>query len=719
MKLIIAEKPSVAKNIADAVGAKGRNDGYIEGPDYIITWAFGHLVQLYDAKDYDTKYEKWEIENFPYIPENFKYKIKTDYKTKKTDVGAKKQLNIIKTLANRNDVTSIVSACDFDREGQIIGDSVIKYLQTKKKVERLLLNEWTQTEVLKGLGSLKLNSEMKPVSDAGFSRQQIDWLIGINLTTVATLKYRNIISHRKGALNIGRVLLPTLKIIYNRDLEIENFKSEDFYRLNAKFKEGNEDFQASYYKEGKDKFPEDVDLNNVKKACSKKQGKITDVKVEQKKEYAPFLFNLTNLQGHITSKYSGFTSDKVLKIAQSLYEKKYLTYPRTASIALEESLVDKVEKVLNVLKKGHPNESQIKFTKSKRVFDNKKVEGHSAIIPTYMIPKQGILSKDEEIVYKEVRDRFISQFMPIAEYEETVATINVQDVDGHFIAKGKTIIEKGFKEVLGIDTKEELLPLLYVGGMVDIVSMSVLKSKTKPPQAHTEKTLLRVMETCGKYFSEDDADDNLMSAVLNGFSIGTPATRAETIKKLQTVGYVDLKAKKLTTTSLGRVLVESFPVQELFDLDYTGRLEKTLSEIAKGNVNKDSLLTHINTFVADAVEKIKESGGIKVENEEIMNAGESLGSCPECGNAIIESPKAFGCSGYKDGCKFAVWKNDRFLSSMKKTPTKTMVKSLLKDGEVLVRGMVSKKGNTFDAILSYKKNPETNYYNWTMRFPEK
>lgn len=719
LKLIISEKPSVGKNIADAVGAKKREDGYIEGGGYVITWAFGHLLQLLDAKDYDEKYAKWEMANFPFIPDKFRYKVKTNPKNRdKADPGAKKQLGIIKKLSERSDIHTIVSACDFDREGQIIGDSIIAYLNTKKPVERLLLNEWTPDEVNRGLSKLKMNSEMKPVSDAGFARQKIDWTIGINLTTVATLKYRSSLGNRKGPLNVGRVLLPTLKIIYDRDKEIEKFKSKDFYRLNATFTSGENDFNAAYSEDGEDKFEDNKSLLEVKKLATGKRGKIVELTTEKKKDYPPYLFNLSNLQGHITSKFSGFTSDKVLKIAQSLYEKKHITYPRTASSALEESLVDRAEKVLNTLKKGHKHESKINFFKSKRVFNNKKVEGHSAIIPTYMVPKDGVLTKDEEIVYREICDRFIVQFMPVMEYEETIAKIEIDGIKGVFTAKGKVIIENGYKDLLKTETKEETLPALTKDEMVDATGIDISKGKTKPPAFHNEKTLLRVMETCGKQFSdEDDAEDEeLMSAVLTGFSIGTPATRADTIKKLKTAGYINTKGKSLTCTPLGATLVESFPVSELFDLDYTGRLEKTLSEMEKGKVKSNELLTLINDFVVDAVKKIKESGGIKVEN---MNDREVLGTCPECGEQIVENGKAFGCSGYKEGCKFAVWKNDRFLAAMQKTPTKTMVKTLLKDGEVLVKDMVSKKGNKFDAILSLNKNPENGYYNWDMKFPEK
>lgn len=715
MKVIIAEKPSVAKNIADALNIRSRQDGYFEGADYLITWAFGHLLQLFDSKDYDISMAKWKPENFPFIPEEFKYKVKNDPRNKdKEDAGVKKQLKIINSLISRKDVVGVVLATDYDREGQIIGDTILNYLKVSKPIDRLLLNEWTPDEVLKGLKNLKPNKDLKSVSDAGMSRQWADWTIGINLTSIATLTYNK---NAKGVLNIGRVLLPTLKIIYDRDKEIENFVSKAFYRLNGAFVTlDGKLYDGSYYENKQDKFDKRDELKDVVDKGKNKKATVVKVDTENKKEYAPLLFNLSSLQGHITSKYNGWTSDKVLKVAQSLYEKKFITYPRTASVALEESLVARTEKVLNTLKKGLPFENEIKFINTKRVFDNKKVEGHSAIIPTYIIPNN--LTKDENIVYEEIKDRFVMQFMPICEYDETTIETKINDntIKGSFITRGKIIKIEGWKKVQGVNTKEVVLPNVKVNDLVGIKELKISSSKTNPPAHHTEKTLLRVMETCGKGYSEDD-DGNMMEAVLSGFSIGTPATRAETMSKLKVVGYIESKGKSLMCTALGKSLVEVFPIKELFDLEYTGRLEKTLSDMEKEKIEKDEFLSFIFDFTIKSVEKIKKNGGVKLSNEN--NDVEVLGLCPKCGNSVVESEKAYGCSGWKEGCNFTIWKNDKFLSSMKAKPTKTMVKSLLKDGKAEVKGLVSKKGNSFDAILSYIENPESGYFNWNMEFPNK
>ncbi|KAB2419664.1 MULTISPECIES: type IA DNA topoisomerase [Bacillus cereus group] len=709
--VIIAEKPSVAKNIADALKIKKRNDGFYEGDTYIITWAFGHLLQLYDAKDYDEKMAKWNMDNFPFIPEKFQYKVKSSPTNREcVDSGAKKQFDTIRSLLFRDDVNSIISACDYDREGQVIGDSVIYNIKAPKQVYRLLLNEWTPDEVNAGLKQIRPNSDLRPLQDAGVCRQWADWAIGINLTSVATLKYQ------KGggqALNIGRVLLPTLKVIYDRDKEIENFIPENYYKLVATFKtKREEEFEAIYIEEHEDKFKTKANLDEIYTILQRSLGVVLDKQVEQKREYPPFLFNLSNLQGYVTSKYKGWTSDKVLKVAQSLYEKKYITYPRTGSTALEESLVERAAKVLEAVKKGLPYEDEISFVKTKRVFNNAKVESHSAIMPTYVIPKS--LTSDEQIVYTAIKNRFIMQFMPVAEHEETRIQIKISDssIKGLFIAKGRVQIIEGWRKVEKIESKDNMLPFVEVREELEITNAEVTSHITKPPKHHTEKTLLRVMETCGKNYDEGEA-------VLSGFSIGTPATRAETIKKLKDIGYIFSQDKSLLCSELGRKIVETFPVKELFDLEFTGKLEKALSDMERKKVSRSVFLNFIFDFTRKSVEMIKNDQDVILHHAtQETKQMEVLGKCPVCSGSIVEGQKGFGCSDWKNGCKFVIWKNDKFLATMKKKPNKTMVKKLLKDGEVLTKGLTSKKGNKFDAILRYEKNPENEFFNWKMSFYE-
>ena len=741
MRVIIAEKPSVAKNIADALQIRKRCDGYFEGNDYLVTWAFGHLLQLYDAKDYDEQMKSWRLEKFPFIPETFKYKIKSDSKNKaQVDTGAKKQLEIIKGLIDREDVDAVISATDFDREGQVIGDEIFLYYNEKKPVYRMLLNEWTPEEVQKGISQLRPNKEMQSLQDAGIGRQWADWMIGINLTSVATVKYN---SGSKKILNIGRVLLPTLKIIYDRDKEIEAFKASTYYKLLANFKTAqNEVFEGTYYekdKEGKDneKFEDKAVVEALAELIKNKPAQIIDKQVEKKKEYAPFLFNLSNLQGYVTSKYKGWTSDKVLKVAQSLYEKKYITYPRTGSMALEESLKGRTKKVLDTLKVGLPYEDQIRFVDHKRIFDNSKVESHSAIVPTYMVPKG--LTADEQIVYNAVKNRFLMQFLPVAEFEETKLTTKVQEVPeeqlkGVFITKGKVQLVEGWRIVEKLEgkgtketkeNKDTILPQVVKDEKVLVKKSTVSEVTRKPPKAHTEKTLLRIMETCGKGVKEEGKEQSeedtlqMMASILSGFSIGTPATRAETIKKLKDAEYIKAKGKSLVCTDLGRALVETFPVKQLLDLEYTGRLEKTLSDIEKGKFQKDEFLNMIKSFTEEAVEAIKNDtkvlAGTKVT---VPQDTTPVGVCPLCGNAIVENERAFGCVNWKSGCKYTIWKNDKYIAMLGKTVTRPMVELLLKNGKVGFRNLKGRSGNTYAAYLKYVKNDVTGYFNWEQEFIE-
>ncbi len=576
------------------------------------------------------------------------------------------------------------------------------------------------------MNNLKPNSEMKPLQDAGIGRQMADWVIGINLTSVATLRYGGNGKDRK-TLNIGRVLLPTLKIIYDRDKEIENFQATSYYKLAANFKsKDNIEFEAMYYEKNSEKFEKKEDLDKISKLLVGKTGVVVNKEIEKKKEYPQSLFNLSNLQGYITSKYKGWTSDKVLKVAQSLYEKKFTTYPRTGSVALDESLKDKTRKVLESVKKGLPYEDQIKFVDNKRIFDNSKVESHSAITPTYIKPTG--LSKDEEIVYTAIKNRFIMQFMPVAEFEETKITLKVHDenIPGEFISKGKVEIIKGWRIVEKIDTKDTILPLVEKDENLDVTGSKVNKVTKKPPKHHTEKTLLRVMETCGKGFKDGkedkDEDDEtkseeMMKAILSGFSIGTPATRAETIKKLKDIGYIQTKGKSLIATELGRTIVEIFPAKELLDLEYTGRLEKTLSDIEKGKFKKEDFLNLIYSFTNESVEKIKNDTSLLHKFKvEVPEGAEEIGKCPVCGNPVIEGEKGFGCTNWKNGCKYTIWKNDKFIEAMGKKVTKEMVELLLKNGKVGFRNLKSRKGTYFSAYLRYEKDEKSGYYNWKMEF---
>ena len=720
MKLILAEKPSVAKTIATFLGAKTRHDGYFEGNNYIVTYAVGHLVSLYDMKDYDKdRYSgSWKMDNFPFIPsDKFKFKV---------DSSKKKQFDTVKKLLHRDDIEYVINATDNDREGELISFLIFLLAKNKKPVKRILVNEWTPEDITRGLNNLKDNSDMLNLQAAGYTRLLTDWLIGINFTSIATLKYGN-----GKLLNIGRVILPTVKLVYDRDMEIANFIPKSYFEIEGNFKSPN----GKYIKGKESKFDTIEDANKIIDSITSNKGIIIDKKVTTSKEYAPKLFSLTSLQGFITSKYSNFTSDKVLSVCQSLYEGKgkggYITYPRTDSIYLEESLVTKVSQTLDKIKVGLPYENKISFTKSKRIFDSSKVDSHSAIIPTYIIPSN--LTSDEQIVYNAIKDRFIANFMPPAEYENTEIKT---EVDKHiFLTKGKVLKVKGYLEVYNKEEKDDLLPIVNELETVDVLDIKALTKQTTPPKPYTEDTLLKAMKNCGKNVSEED------TAVLSGYSIGTSATRADVLKKISQVGYVKKKGKSYSITDLGKNLVEIFPVKDLFDVDYTGKLEKSLSDIQKGQFTRKEYLTNIMNFIyqnvnlikrdsnknistevytynAKTKKYVKESSQVKKASSSVNKSqvksdkSDSLGKCPVCQNDVIESDKGYLCINYNN-CKFGIWKNDKYLEYYKKKPNKTMVKSILKNGQAKVKSLTSKQGKKFDALLKYNKK-DNGYWGWTI-----
>ncbi|SEO81734.1 DNA topoisomerase-3 [Amphibacillus marinus] len=718
MKLFVAEKPSVAKNIAEALAVSTKKDGYYEGNGYLVTWAFGHLLELYDAKDYDQKMARWKLENFPFIPTAFQYKVKANPRNRKQrDGGAVKQLKTIHTLIRRQDVKEIISACDYDREGQLIGDSIIYKSKTNKPVLRLLLNEWTPAEIKRGLVELKPNQELRPLLNAGLSRQWTDWLIGINLTSVATLKYQ---TGKGKVLNIGRVLLPTLKIIYDRDREIKTFQPEPYYKLAATFQPEDKQSYQGIYTEEKDKFTDQATLQAIESQLKDQQAVVSEKQVKRKKEYPPSLFNLSQLQGYITSRFQGWTADKVLKVAQSLYEKKYITYPRTSSTALDESLVKKAAQVLEVHSKALPYRDEINFFKNKRVFNNAKVDSHSAIIPTYLLPKR--LSQDEQRVYEAIRNRFIMQFMPIAEYDETIIRTEIPSLalKGIFVTKGRIQQVAGWKQVEHIEVKDVLLPDLYQGEAAVVTQSELSTHMTKPPKKHTERTLLSVMETCGKASKQEEEG---LVEVLKGYSIGTPATRAETIKKLIDIKYIKRVNKQLECTALGQQLVQTFPIKQLFDLNFTGQLEKSLYDVERNQLSKQAFLTQIYQFTKESVAIVKEDQAKPIRvlsrpSKQEPSKNEQVGTCPLCDHPIIEGKKGFGCSNWQAGCQFVIWKRDKFLASFKKQVTKTMAKQLLAKGKVFVKGLKSKNGKVFSAYLSYQQKADSDVFSWDLQFED-
>lgn len=673
--LIITEKPSVAMNIASALGVKEKKDGFFtDNKQYYITFAFGHLLTLFDAKDYDENMGNWELDKFPFIPGKFKYKIINDN-------GVKKQFKIIKDLVNRSDIDMIYDCGDSDREGTLLMDMLLKATGNKKPVKRLWLTSYTPEDIFKALKNMKDDKEMMPLKNAGYARQHTDWILGVNFTSVATLKFGG---GNRDVLNIGRVILPTVKLIYDRDMAIKNFKPIDYFELWATFKTSKGTYKGIYFDNKKIcKFKNKNELIPILDAIKNNVGIVVNKSVTKAQRTAPGLFNLSILQGHITSKYNGWDSDKVLKVCQKLYESRYLTYPRTESIALNETQIGEAERTLKTLITGEPYENIVKFHTSKKIFDSSKVDSHPAITPTYIIPQN--LSADEQIVYDEVKNRFITQFMPAAEYENTQIITSIQSHLFH--TRGRVLISEGWLSLYGKDIAEEntedednqLLPNVSQNATVNVDGQDILSKKTKPPAHFTEKTLLKAMADPSKFSATkdtSDSEDMNIENVLKGYSIGTAATRAETIKKVISVGYISKKGKSLMIAEPGTKLINIFPVKELMDVDYTGKLEMKLKHIEKGEYSPQQFMSEIIEFTKKGVETIKCTDGevVKSRGTNQSKKFESLGKCA-CGGDIIENSKGYGCSNWKQGCKFVIWKE--FCG---KKITRTVAKELIDKG---------------------------------------
>ena len=689
MQLVIAEKPSVAAHLAKVLGATKRCDGYFEGNQYYVTFVFGHLFTLYDAKDYDSKYRFWKVENLPIIPEKFQYKLLDDS-------GVKKQFKIIEGLIKNPAVTNVINACDADREGSLIFAETFVAAKTNKPLQRLWISSHTAEDIRAGFAKLKIGADDAPLTQAGYARQWADWLLGINLTVATTKLYAT----DKTVLKVGRVILPTVYLIYQRDMEIKNFKPRKYYELVATFQAEVGTYQGLYFKGKQTQFDEVESLQEILKAVTGQPGVITFVQTKRVTQGAPKLFNLTDLQGYITSKFQGFTAEKILKIAQSLYEKQYITYPRTASRYLDNSQLDAAQKSLTAVKAEFYSDLEITFKNSKSVFDSTKVDSHPALSPTHLIPRE--LEAAEKIVYQEIVKRFCAQFMPVAEYDQTEAITEV--VGYQFQTKGKVLVIPGWKVLYGVELNDddneepELKVTLKKQMTVKTIAAKTIPKETKPPAKYTVKSLLEAMQNCGKTVTVEDEME-----LLKGYQIGTSATRADVLKKLEQIGYIQLKGKSYSIAPLGLKLVELFPLKEMLEPDFTGRLEKQLKSIERGEAELKTFLNTVNEILIKGIDQMRNTKGNINKNLAAL----VVGKCPECGRAVIESTKGFGCTGYKEGCKFVIWKENPLL---KKYEVSVVPKALVK--QLLAKGTGEcKLGNKMIQVTLEK----TNEY-WNLKF---
>lgn len=641
MKVCIAEKPSVAREIANILGANTKRDGYFEGNGYAVTYTFGHLCTLLEPKDYKTHWKSWDLNNLPMLPERFNTKVTNDG-------GIQKQFNIVKSLFERADV--VINCGDAGTEGELIQRWVINQANYKGEVQRLWISSLTEEAIREGFNNLKPSKQYDNLYYAGFSRAIGDWLLGLNATRLYTVKFGGY----KQILSVGRVQTPTLAMLVNRFKEIQNFKPQPYWELQTLYRE-----TLFSYEEGRFLKKEEgqVFADKVKES----DFEITSVTKKKGKEYAPKLFDLTGLQVYCNNKF-GFSADETLKMVQKLYEMKVVTYPRVDTTFLPNDVYPKIAGILGKL----TNYSQLtkpllgqKIKKSKKVFDDKKVTDHHAIIPTGI---QNNLQYNQQQVYDIITRRFIAVFYPESEVANTAVIGEVDKIS--FKTSGKEILSKGWRIVFenGNDTKKteaNTLPT-FVKGEKGPHEPSFLEKETKPPRNYTEASLLRAMETAGK-----QVDDDEMRELMKENGIGRPSTRASIIETLFRRKYIERQKKLVIPTQTGIDLIDLIDNELLKSAELTGLWEKRLKEIERGEFNAGTFINNMKKMVDELVYEVRSSTKTKrlsSENEtpkvvvkkETKKKKTIIGKeCPKCKNAkLLKGTTAYGCSGYKNGCDF-------------------------------------------------------------------
>ena len=596
--LVLAEKPSVGRDIARVLGCKNEKNGYIEGSKYIVTWALGHLVTLADPETYDKKYKSWEMNDLPILPKELKTVV-----IKKTS----KQFNTVKAQLNRNDVEEVVIATDAGREGELVARWIIEKAHIKKPIKRLWISSSTDKAIKEGFTKLRDGRDYNNLYYSAIARAEADWIVGINATRALTTKYN-------ASLSCGRVQTPTLAIISKREDEIRNFKPKDYYTLDVLTEKGGSYLKLSWHDRNNSTSTFNKDkIENIKKKVSNKDLKIVDVKKSNKKKYSPALYDLTELQRD-ANKIFGYSAKETLSIMQKLYEHhKVLTYPRTDSRYLTDDIVDTLKDRIKAVNTSEYSKVCMKLLKTKikpnkSFVDNSKVSDHHAIIPTEERVFLGDLSDKERKIYDLVVKRFLSVLCPPFEYEQT--TIKGVCEGETFIAKGNKINKLGWRENYTADDDETYDGIIdvNVGEVLNVESVKIESKKTNPPSYLNEATLLTEMEK-----------NNL----------GTVATRADIIEKLFNSFFVEMKNKEIHITSKGRQLLDLAP-KDLKSPELTAKWEKTLNDISKGKSKKNEFLNEMKNYSKTIVKEIKNSEN-KFKHDNITR-----NKCPECGKFMLE-----------------------------------------------------------------------------------
>ena len=675
--LIIAEKPSVAATIAAALGAKEKKDGYIAGSGYLVSWCVGHLVQLAEAAAYGEQYRKWSYDSLPILPQKWQYTVAAD---------KGKQFKILKDLMHRADVFEVVNACDAGREGELIFRFVYDVAGCKKPMRRLWISSMEESAIKAGFASLKDGKEYDPLYSSALCRAKADWIIGINMTRLFSCLYGK-------TLNVGRVQTPTLKMLVDRDAAITTFKKEKYYHVRLSLS-GVEAASA--------KIHAAEEAGNLKAACETAQAVCISVTREKKTVAPPKLFDLTSLQREANRIY-GYTAKQTLDLAQSLYEKKLLTYPRTDSSYLTDDMGGTAAQIAAMLTGKLPFMQGADFTPEiSRLLDSKKVSDHHAIIPTMELAKADLaaLPESERNILTLAGARLLMACAAPHIFEAVTAVFSCAGQE--FTAKGKTVLAEGWKgferrfmatlkkKADTEDDEENALsldvPPFAEGQTFDNPQAAVTEHFTTPPKPHNEASLLSAMERAGNEETDPDAERR---------GLGTPATRAAIIEKLVKGGFVERKGKQLIPTKSGIELVCVLP-EVLTSPQLTADWENNLTQIAKGNADPDSFMTGIETMTRELVSTYPFLSD--KEKERFKEEKPVIGKCPRCGANIYEGRKNYYCAN-RD-CAFTMWKNDRFFEERKVTFSPKIAAALLKDGKAKVKKLYSPKtGKTYDGTI--------------------
>lgn len=691
--LVIAEKPSVAQSYAKNLSAYKREDGYLEGESCIVSWCLGHLAEYAQPEEYDPKYEKWQFDDLPILPEVWKLKVSKD---------KKKQFEVIKTLMSRSDVEYLVNGCDAGREGELIFQRVYDLAGCRKPVKRLWISSMEDAAIQKGFQTMKSEEEYKNLCMAAVCRAQADWLIGMNGTRAYTTRYFK-------RLVVGRVQTPTLAMLAERQERIEHFQKEAFYKValtDGKLTVVSENIANE----------EAADL--LAALCNGSTAVVTQMKKERKKSFPPKLYDLTSLQRE-ANRYFGYTAKRTLDMLQELYEEKLVTYPRTDSQFVTEDMKDSVEELVGKMPVLLPFVDYGQLGHGvKRVINNAKVSDHHAILPTKEAVEKGIsdLPSDKKNLMMLICQQLVQATGEEYLYEQTDITVKCQEQD--FKARGKIPVQMGFKEVekgfkqlcvkaepVEGKEKETSIPAGYEEGMrLFPVKADKTTHYTSPPKPFNEDTLLAAMETAGNKEFDSETEKK---------GLGTPATRASIIEKLVSSGYAQRKGKQILPSTEGKELVKVMP-EYLKSAVMTAEWENQLLMMEKGQITDTQFMGEITSLVRKILEVCREIP--EEERRRFQTAREVIGKCPVCGCDVFEGKQNFYCSNRQ--CDFALWKENRFLGSMEKNLDKKMARELLDKACTHVKGLYSKKKDMkFDAdLLLTLENGKPRFH---LEFPKK